>query len=196
MIAVTDAPPGAELGGGARDPVAARRDERRHRRDVIRVGRVTKAEQDRDEEDDADRGSVGETCDPVVEPEHVVLFVRPTRSVRLDDAGKRANRDDEADGEDERGADGREGTHERAVERQPSERPTREYGDEADRGDRRGEPEAEGDDERQSETDPVERDRREEDDERRRARQEPGCDPDAEDPLRRSAPRRGRDGGA
>ena len=67
---VTDAPPGTELRGGASDPLAPRCDERRHRRDVIGVGRVPETKESRDEEDDSERGSVGETCDPVVEPEH------------------------------------------------------------------------------------------------------------------------------
>ncbi len=69
---MADAPPSAELGRGTRDPVPARSDERRHRGDVVRVRRVTKAEQDGDEEHNAERRSIGEGGDPVVEPEHVV----------------------------------------------------------------------------------------------------------------------------
>src|SRR4029079_4120351 len=113
------------------------------------------------------------------------LFVRPTRSVRLDDAGNRANRDDEPDREDECGAHGREGAHEWAVERKPSKRASRDHGDQTDRGDRRGEAEAERDDQGESQTDAMQRDRRQEDDERRRTWEEPGCDSDAENALGR-----------
>jgi len=70
--AMTDAPPCAELRSGASDALAPRCDERRHRRDVIRVGRVPETKEGRDEEDDSERGSVRETCDPVVEPEHAL----------------------------------------------------------------------------------------------------------------------------
>ena len=67
---VAEAPPGAEPRGRPRRTLAARRDQRRHRGDVVGVGRVPEPEEHRDEEDDDDRRPVGEACDPVVEPEH------------------------------------------------------------------------------------------------------------------------------
>ena len=51
---VTDPPPGAETRGGAYGPVAAGRDERRHRGEVVRVGGVPEPEQDTHEQDDGD----------------------------------------------------------------------------------------------------------------------------------------------
>ena len=74
----------------------------------------------------------------------------PRRIGSLDDARERARRDDEPDGQDQRGADGRQCPNERPVERQPPERPPRQHRDEADRRDRRGQPDAESNDERQA----------------------------------------------
>ena len=80
--AVPDSPPRSEPGSRACDRLAAGRDERRHRRDVIRVRRVPEPEQHRDEENDTDRGAFGHPCDPVVEPEHASGSSAPMRSVR------------------------------------------------------------------------------------------------------------------
>ena len=66
---VTDAPRQAEpCGGGAGPPVRAG-DERRHGGEVIGVGRMAKAEQDPDEQNEPDRGAVRERG-PVVDAEH------------------------------------------------------------------------------------------------------------------------------
>ena len=58
--AVPDSPPGAERCGRSRSFLAPRRDERRHRGDVVRVGRVAQPEQDADEEHDRHRRAFGE----------------------------------------------------------------------------------------------------------------------------------------
>src|SRR6187200_147602 len=64
------APPCAETRRRAGRALAAGGDERRDRGDVVRVGRMTKPQQRRDQHDDGERASLRQSCDPVVEPEH------------------------------------------------------------------------------------------------------------------------------
>ena len=91
----------AEPRGGARRPLAAGGDERRHGGEVVRVGRVAEAEQDRDADDDEQRGAVREVRDPVVESEHQVYVTFGSgahghRQAEAED-DERADRGEEAD---------------------------------------------------------------------------------------------------
>ena len=70
----------------------------------------------------------------------------------------------------------------RTVERDAAEGAASEDGDETDRGHRHCKTDAEGDDQQQPIADPLQRDRGEQDDERGRAGNDPGGDPDAEQP--------------
>src|SRR5439155_23073113 len=67
---VTETPGEAEPRGPARRTLSRRSDQGRDRREVVRVARVAKAEQDRDTDDDQQRRPVREARDLFVEPEH------------------------------------------------------------------------------------------------------------------------------
>ena len=67
---VPEPPPGAERRCLAPRLFLAGRDERRDRRDVVRVGGVAQAEQNCNEQDDQDRAAARERGDVVVESEH------------------------------------------------------------------------------------------------------------------------------
>ena len=69
---VTGAPPRTEARRRTRRALPARRHERRDGGDVIGIRGVPQSEQHRDDDHDGDRSSVGQPCDPVVEPEHRV----------------------------------------------------------------------------------------------------------------------------
>ena len=71
---VTEAPEHAQPCGGPAHPLLARGNQGRHGRDVIRVGRMTEAEQGRDEDHDEDGATAREVDDGVVEAEHRGLF--------------------------------------------------------------------------------------------------------------------------
>ena len=113
-----DSPPGAERCGGSRSALAPRCDQRRHRGDVIRVGRVAQPEGRR-------RGArppptrPRRAGDPVVEPKHASCSrERTVRFERcLEHAGERSRGDRHAHEENESRAHGRERADERTVER-------------------------------------------------------------------------------
>ena len=170
---MADSPGEAEPRGEPRRPLAAGGDQRRHGGEVVRVGRMAEAEQDRHADDGEQGGAAREVCDPVVEPEHlyvtfgsarrVIARPRPRTTSALI-AGRRRI--------------------ESAVEVDAAEDALRADGDDADRRHRAGEAEAEGDDQDEPVADAVEGDRREQDDECGRARDDPAGDADAEQPPR------------
>jgi len=128
-------PPGeAETRGGARSAIATARDQGRDRRQMIRVGRVPKAEDDCDDDDQREGRPVRELCDPVVEP-NISTHLR-----------EGADGHCEAGGEDDQGARGGQETDETPFEARPPEEALGEDGDEADAGDAEGQAGAEGDD--------------------------------------------------
>ena len=67
---MADAPREPELSRPASGALLVACDERRDRYQVIRVGRVTEPDQDRDGQHDHDRRAVGRRREPLVEPEH------------------------------------------------------------------------------------------------------------------------------
>ena len=75
---VTGSPPRAEPRRRPGRALAARRDERRHRGDVIRVGRVAEAEKRSDEEDDGD-GAPSENPASQSSMPNTSLFRPPSR---------------------------------------------------------------------------------------------------------------------
>ena len=101
VVAWPRAPGGAEPEALARAaPALAAGEQRRDRREVVRVGRVAKPEQQRDDRDDQQRRPVRESQPvPMVEPEHRVSF--------LDDSRQGAHGHDETEHEDDRGAERR-----------------------------------------------------------------------------------------
>src|SRR6185312_4805161 len=75
-----------ELPRLAGDPCLATRNECRHRSEVVRVGRVPKAEQDCNEQDEPDRRPVGESRDPAVQHHSTpgsarVVMARPSTRI-------------------------------------------------------------------------------------------------------------------
>ena len=107
------------------------------------------------------------------------------RFVPSGDARKRPRSDRETHEDDHGGRHRGKGADHGPVEPHAGERAPRHDGDQADRRDRRRQADAEGDDERHPEADPVERDGAQQHDQGRRAREEPGGDPDPEDAARR-----------
>ena len=161
---MADAPGEAELRGVARSALG-RREQRRDRREVVRVGRVAEAEEHRDARAPA-RASRRWRGAPAC---------RRDRTCQLTFGRARAVIADAGDDDDER-AHGREQADHAALELEPAEGALREDGDEADAGDREREPGAEGDDQQQAERHPVQRDRGQEDDERGGAREQAARD--------------------
>ena len=140
---VPKTPGEAERAGASRRALAAAGHERRHRREVIRVGGVSQAEQHGDCEHDPHRAAIREGGNLVVESEHQrtsgrALTVMPT-----------------PDRKDQKRARGGKSADEPTVQGEPAERPSGENGEEPDHGDRRGEPDAERNDQGEAETDPV-----------------------------------------
>jgi hypothetical protein len=72
------APGEAELPGATSGALLSARHERRHGDEVIRVGRMTESEKDRDSENDPDRSAVGGCGESLVEAEHRITA--PTSS--------------------------------------------------------------------------------------------------------------------
>ena len=180
--AVPDAPPGAEPSCRPRDALSARCDEGRHRRDVIRIGRVPEAE-------GASRGGRSRPTRPPrglrssVEPERAL--VRRARAERFDHRTPGSARAVMTRPTARiRRTPRRQGARERAIEREATEGPAAEDRDETDGGDSRRQAQAERHDQGEAEADPVQRDRRQEDDERGGARQQAGCDADPQNPFR------------
>jgi hypothetical protein len=80
---VAEAPRETEARGGGARALTRAGEQRRDGREVIRIRRVTEAEDDGDDADQQEGGAVREGCDPVVEPEHVSpLSGRRARSWR------------------------------------------------------------------------------------------------------------------
>ena len=68
---MSGAPGEAELGRSAGSPLAGTRDQGRDRGDVVGIRCVAESEQDRDEQNDPDAGSVRVRRNEVVESEHL-----------------------------------------------------------------------------------------------------------------------------
>ena len=167
VVACPSAPRQTELPRLAGDPCLAARNECRHRSEVVRVGRVPKAEQDRNEQDEPDRRPVGESRDPAVQHHSTpgsarVVMARP--STRISSS-----------------AHGGQRAHDPPLKVLLAEKAPRTDGREPDRGHRTGEAEAERDDEDEPIADPVQRDGREQDDQRSRAWEQAAGDPDCEE---------------
>src|SRR5262245_27359241 len=78
---VAQAPREAEPRGRAGGPLPGTGDQGRDGGEVVGVGRVAQPEHDRDYRYHAQRGAVGEGCDPVVESEHGQLTFGTARTV-------------------------------------------------------------------------------------------------------------------
>ena len=72
-----------ELAGATSGALPPARHERRHGDEVIRVGRMTKAEKNRDSENDPDRSAVGGGRDALIEPEHRINSLHAALSSRV-----------------------------------------------------------------------------------------------------------------
>ena len=67
---VPEPPPRAQARGGGGRALASGGDQRRDGRDVVGIGGVPEAEQHGGEQDDTERGSLGQPRHPLVDPEH------------------------------------------------------------------------------------------------------------------------------
>ena len=67
---MAEAPGKPEFPGPTSGALPSARNERRYRNEVIRIGRMTQSEKNRDSENDPDRSAVGKRRDSLVETEH------------------------------------------------------------------------------------------------------------------------------